>query len=70
VTLKIPRPLYERLQTLIEGTGFSSVTEFAVYVLRDVASVPERSQPAAAPGDLTEKELDAIRTRLKRLGYL
>ena len=36
VTLKIPRPLYERLRQVIEGTGFHSVTEFCVYVLRDL----------------------------------
>jgi hypothetical protein len=30
VTLKIPRPLYEQLRQVIEGTGFRSVTEFAV----------------------------------------
>ena len=41
VTLKIPRPLYERLQQLIDGTGFRSVTEFATYVLRDLASHPQ-----------------------------
>ena len=40
VTLKIPRPLYERLRQLIAGTGFRSVTEFAIYVLRDLASQP------------------------------
>jgi len=38
VTLKIPRPLYDNLQTIIQGTGFRSVTEFAIYVLRDLAS--------------------------------
>ena len=38
VTLKIPRPLYERLKQVIEGSGFHSVTEFAVYVLRDLVS--------------------------------
>ena len=37
VTLKIPRPLYNRLAELISGTGFRSVTEFSVYVLRDLA---------------------------------
>ena len=36
VTLKIPRPLYERLKTIIEPSGFSSVNEFVVYVLRDL----------------------------------
>lgn len=30
VTLMIPRPLNERLRTVIEGTGFRSATEFCV----------------------------------------
>jgi hypothetical protein len=38
VTLKIPRPLYEQLKQVIRGSGFHSVTEFAVYVLRDLVS--------------------------------
>jgi hypothetical protein len=46
VTLKIPRPLYENLQVIIQGTGFRSVTEFAVYVLRDLAS-SGRLEPGA-----------------------
>ena len=38
VTLKIPRPLYEQLKQVIDGSGFHSVTEFAVYILRDLVS--------------------------------
>jgi hypothetical protein len=37
-TLKIPRPLYEQLKQVIQESGFHSVTEFAVYVLRDLVS--------------------------------
>ena len=72
VTLKIPRPLYERLRQLIAGTGFRSVTEFAIYVLRDLASQPasEKSVPARETEQLTEAELAAIRKRLRELGYL
>ncbi len=84
VTLKIPRPLYERLKQVIDGSGFHSVTEFAVYVLRDLVShhaagdaVPgldSDSRPAAPPqGDvdpLSPQEIDAIRQRLESLGYL
>jgi hypothetical protein len=44
VTLKIPRPLYEQLKQVIQGSGFHSVTEFAVYVLRDLVS--HRSEAA------------------------
>jgi hypothetical protein len=67
VTLKIPRPLYEQLGQVIEGTGFRSVTEFAVYVLRDLVA----SHGAGEAGDqLSRDELDAVRKRLQALGYL
>ena len=67
-TLKIPRPLYNRLRRLIAGTGFNSVTDFAVFVLRDVSSSPGAvSEPRDA---LTEAEVDAVRRRLQKLGYL
>lgn len=74
VTLKIPRPLYERLQQLIEGTGFRSVTEFAVYVLRDLAAQPlpekQRRKGRKAGARMTEEELRSARERLRELGYL
>lgn len=67
VTLKIPRPLYERLSHVIEGTGFRSVTEFCVYVLRDLVAAHD----GRATGDeLTQEEIAAIRRRLQSLGYL
>lgn len=67
VTLKIPGELYDRLSKLIEGTGFRSVTDFAVYVLRDVAAGGKLAQPA--PG-LAQHEIEAIRQRLRALGYI
>ncbi|MFH1689136.1 MAG: CopG family transcriptional regulator [Candidatus Eisenbacteria bacterium] len=67
VTIKIPRPLYERILKSIEGSGFSSATDFIVYVLRDVMSgAGDKSQEA----ELTREELEAIKQRLKNLGYL
>jgi hypothetical protein len=68
VTLKIPRPLYERLRQVIEGTGFHSVTEFSVYVLRDLVS-GQAPSPRDEDG-LTHEEITAIRRRLRALGYL
>ena len=70
VTLKIPRPLYEQLGQVIDGTGFRSVTEFAVYVLRDLVA-SHGSHAAGAPAEqLSREELDAVRRRLQALGYL
>lgn len=65
VTIKIPRPLYNKLKKIIEGTGFSSVNEFVVYVLRDLVSIKEENKEA-----LTKEEIQKIRERLKNLGYL
>jgi hypothetical protein len=70
VTLKIPRPLYVQLGQVIDGTGFRSVTEFAVYVLRDLVA-GQRSSAAGTPAEqLSREELDAVRRRLQALGYL
>jgi hypothetical protein len=65
--LKIPRPLYERLSNVIEGTGFRSVTEFCVYVLRDLVATHGRE---TGDDELTQDEIAAIRRRLQALGYL
>ena len=80
VTIKIPRPLYEKLQIIIGDTGFHSVTEFIVYVLRDLVSTeaamesPEhpRAQPVTEEdgAGLTSEEIRIIRKRLQDLGYL
>ncbi len=75
VTLKIPRPLYEQLKQVIEGSGFHSVTEFAVYVLRDLISHRERRPVKREELDsdvepLSAEEIEAIRQRLSSLGYL
>jgi Arc/MetJ-type ribon-helix-helix transcriptional regulator len=64
VTIKIPKPLYDNLQQLIEGTGFSSVTEFIVYVMRSLASATSEE-----PDNLTSDEIQSIKERLKKLGY-
>ena len=52
---------------MIEGTGFHSVTEFSVYVLRDLVSSQD---PAPEEDGLTHEEVTAIRRRLQALGYL
>ena len=67
VTLKIPRELYDNLTQLIAGTGFRSVTEFATYVLRDVAAGGKLDRK---PPGLNEQEVEAIRQRLRALGYI
>jgi len=66
VTIKIPRELYENLGQMIDGTGFSSVNEFIVFVMRSLAM----GGRLGSSDELTEPEIRAVRGRLARLGYL
>jgi len=66
VTIKIPRELYKKLREMIEGTGFSSVTEFIVFVMRSLASGGKLKEE----DKLTDEEVEAVRERLRRLAYL
>ena len=66
VTIKIPKPLYDNLSQIIEESGFNSVTEFIVYVLRDLIS----SRTIEKEPSLSKKEIEMVKKRLKSLGYL
>lgn len=69
VTIKIPRILYNQLSDIVAGTGFNSVTDFIIYVMRDLVSTPTQAD-SSQKGELTKEEIEAIRKRLKTLGYL
>ena len=66
VTIKIPRELYRNLGHMIEGTGFSSVNEFIVFVMRTLAL----GGAIRHEDSLTTDEVNSIRERLQRRGYL
>ncbi len=65
-TIKIPSTLYKVLKKQIEGTGFSSVTDFIVYVMRDIAASGSLHEDIS----LTKKEIEQIKKRLRSLGYI
>jgi len=72
VTIKIPRNLYNRISEIVKGSGFNSVTDFIVYVLRDLVSTDVERKASEKPEQigLSMEEIQAIRKRLKSLGYL
>ena len=73
VTVKIPRPLYERIQQVIEESGFNSPTDFIVFVLRDLIGdrALEKADPAAdIKHQFTNDEIVEIKRKLENLGYL
>lgn len=66
VTVKIPRPLYRRIQQVVEDSGFNSPTDFIVYVLRDLMGESD----GTARTEYDPEELDEVKRKLKNLGYL
>jgi len=66
-TVSIPTTLYRRIKRMIDGTGFTSVSSFVTYVLREVVASYEERQ---GEEPFTEEEKRKIIEKLRRLGYL
>ena len=66
-TVSIPVTLYNRIKRLIEGTGFTSVSQYVTYVLREIVAAHEE---ARYEEPFTEEDKERILERLRRLGYL
>ena len=67
-TVSIPITLYRRIKEMIKDTGFTSVSQFVIYVLREVISSMEEEKLKGVT--LSEEEKKNIIRRLKKLGYL
>ncbi|MCL4372111.1 CopG family transcriptional regulator [Candidatus Marsarchaeota archaeon] len=62
-TITIPTPLFESIKKSIETTGFSSVSDYATYILREtVAEMNGRKKKSSEDASITEK--------LRALGYI
>jgi Arc/MetJ-type ribon-helix-helix transcriptional regulator len=64
-SIKIPKPLYDRIDEVTVGSHFTSVTDFITFVLRDLLAQSERTK--RTPGGV---EIEETRRRLRNLGYL
>jgi len=65
-TVSIPTPLFEKIKKRIEGTGFTSVSSYVVYVLREILAEESASQDEA----FTREDEERVKERLRSLGYL
>jgi Arc/MetJ-type ribon-helix-helix transcriptional regulator len=64
-TITIPTPLFERLKKLIEKTGFSSVSDYVTYILRETAVKIEEERKGGKG-----VEHDELTKKLRALGYI
>lgn len=65
-TVSIPTPLFEKIKKRIEGTGFTSVSSYVGYVLREVIA----SEREEGEEPFTKEDEEKIKDRLRALGYL
>lgn len=65
-TVSIPAPLFRKLEERIKGTGFTSVSSYVTYVLREI--VAEENEKAEKP--FTREDEERVKARLRALGYI
>jgi len=59
-TITIPKALYEKISNMIKNTGFSSVSEYVVFVLRETMVDIHKKN---------ESKSEVVK-KLKALGYI
>jgi Arc/MetJ-type ribon-helix-helix transcriptional regulator len=65
-TISIPTPLAEKIKKRIKGTGFTSLSSYVTYVLREVLSGMEEEHDQA----FSKEDEERVKDRLRSLGYL
>lgn len=65
-TVSIPVPLYDKIKERIKDTGFTSVSDYVTFVLREVIS--ETKEEEREP--FTKEDEEKVKERLRALGYL
>jgi len=65
-TISIPTPLAKKIKKRIEGTGFTSLSSYVTYVLREVISGMEEETGEA----FSKEDEEKVKDRLRALGYL
>jgi len=64
--ISIPTSLFETLSRKIEGTSFHSVSDYVIYLLKDVVREVEKLQKET----LSEDDERKVQDRLRALGYI
>lgn len=64
-TVSIPTPLFKKVEERIRDTGFTSVSSYVAYVLREVVS-----EEAEEEEPFTEEDEERVKERLRALGYI
>jgi len=64
-TVSLPIPLHGKIKDLIKDTGFTSVSDFVTYVMREVVYEENEAKKSDR-----RQDKEKIKSRLKSLGYI
>jgi Arc/MetJ-type ribon-helix-helix transcriptional regulator len=64
-TVSIPTPLFRKVEERIKGTGFTSVSSYVTYVLREIIAEEEEEEEP-----FSEEDKERVKERLRALGYI
>ena len=67
-TVSIPIPLAEKIKKRMEGTGFTSISSYVTYILREVLSSIESDEQTKEA--FSKEEEEKVKQRLRNLGYI
>ena len=65
-TISIPTPLAEKIKKRIKGTGFTSLSSYVTYVLREVISGMDQEDEEV----FSKEDEKRVKDRLRALGYI
>jgi len=65
-TVSIPTLLFKKVEERIKGTGFTSVSGYVTYVLREIVAEEEEKTEEA----FSKEDEERVKARLRALGYI
>jgi Arc/MetJ-type ribon-helix-helix transcriptional regulator len=68
-SVSIPIPLFKKVEARIKGTGFTSVSSYVAYVLREIIA-EEESQEGHDSQPFSKEDEERVKNRLRALGYI
>ena len=68
-SVSIPVPLFRKVEARIQGTGFTSVSSYVTYVLREIISEEERRDDEE-DSPFSKEDEERVKDRLRALGYI
>jgi Arc/MetJ-type ribon-helix-helix transcriptional regulator len=66
-TVSLPTPLFRKIEERIQGTDFTSVSSYVIYVLREIIT---NDDDKSEDTPFSKEDEDKVKDRLKALGYL